>query len=173
MARKPSVCESEVGEPWRGKVMGEAGSMGTLESVPAQGHAMLIVSGYKGGYSPHPPLHRASVGPAHAQGAYPPSALSQVRSYMRQVLEGICYLHQHSVLHLDIKVSVGLSHCLPPHARTDGLLPRCGGLGPADGGHPFPGGEPLPPAKLPSAPCCPVARKPPDGGFEQRAGPDL
>ncbi|KAK4817566.1 hypothetical protein QYF61_020232 [Mycteria americana] len=28
---------------------------------------------------------------------------SEVRSYMRQVLEGICYLHQHSVLHLDIK----------------------------------------------------------------------
>ncbi|XP_052648343.1 striated muscle preferentially expressed protein kinase isoform X3 [Harpia harpyja] len=28
---------------------------------------------------------------------------SEVRSYMRQVLEGICYLHQHSILHLDIK----------------------------------------------------------------------
>ncbi|XP_055574365.1 LOW QUALITY PROTEIN: striated muscle preferentially expressed protein kinase [Falco cherrug] len=28
---------------------------------------------------------------------------SEVRSYMRQVLEGICYLHQHRVLHLDIK----------------------------------------------------------------------
>ncbi|XP_075285892.1 striated muscle preferentially expressed protein kinase isoform X4 [Opisthocomus hoazin] len=28
---------------------------------------------------------------------------SEVRSYMRQVLEGICYLHQHHVLHLDIK----------------------------------------------------------------------
>ncbi|KAJ7405636.1 hypothetical protein BTVI_68141 [Pitangus sulphuratus] len=28
---------------------------------------------------------------------------SEVRSYMRQVLEGICYLHQHNVLHLDIK----------------------------------------------------------------------
>nr|XP_030133216.3 striated muscle preferentially expressed protein kinase isoform X1 [Taeniopygia guttata] len=28
---------------------------------------------------------------------------SEVRSYMRQVLEGILYLHQHSVLHLDIK----------------------------------------------------------------------
>ncbi|XP_009699310.1 PREDICTED: striated muscle-specific serine/threonine-protein kinase-like, partial [Cariama cristata] len=27
----------------------------------------------------------------------------RVRSYMRQVLEGICYLHQHRVLHLDIK----------------------------------------------------------------------
>uniref|UniRef100_A0A8C5UDS1 Protein kinase domain-containing protein n=1 Tax=Malurus cyaneus samueli TaxID=2593467 RepID=A0A8C5UDS1_9PASS len=40
---------------------------------------------------------------------YPPGCplssihLSQVRSYMRQILEGICYLHQHSVLHLDIK----------------------------------------------------------------------
>ncbi|OXB69230.1 hypothetical protein ASZ78_011350 [Callipepla squamata] len=28
---------------------------------------------------------------------------SEVRSYMRQILEGICYLHQHRVLHLDIK----------------------------------------------------------------------
>ncbi|XP_067994905.1 striated muscle preferentially expressed protein kinase isoform X2 [Melanerpes formicivorus] len=28
---------------------------------------------------------------------------SEVRSYIRQVLEGICYLHQHKVLHLDIK----------------------------------------------------------------------
>ncbi|XP_064020589.1 striated muscle preferentially expressed protein kinase isoform X2 [Pogoniulus pusillus] len=28
---------------------------------------------------------------------------SEVRSYVRQVLEGICYLHQHKVLHLDIK----------------------------------------------------------------------
>nr|XP_047928270.1 striated muscle preferentially expressed protein kinase isoform X4 [Anser cygnoides] len=28
---------------------------------------------------------------------------SEVRSYMRQILEGICYLHQHHVLHLDIK----------------------------------------------------------------------
>ncbi|XP_040531477.1 striated muscle preferentially expressed protein kinase isoform X2 [Gallus gallus] len=28
---------------------------------------------------------------------------SEVRSYMRQILEGICYLHQHQVLHLDIK----------------------------------------------------------------------
>ncbi|XP_051478999.1 striated muscle preferentially expressed protein kinase isoform X2 [Apus apus] len=28
---------------------------------------------------------------------------SEVRSYIRQVLEGICYLHQHRVLHLDIK----------------------------------------------------------------------
>ncbi|XP_030310391.1 striated muscle preferentially expressed protein kinase isoform X1 [Calypte anna] len=28
---------------------------------------------------------------------------SEVRSYIRQVLEGICYLHQHNVLHLDIK----------------------------------------------------------------------
>ncbi|XP_010183986.1 PREDICTED: striated muscle-specific serine/threonine-protein kinase-like, partial [Mesitornis unicolor] len=28
---------------------------------------------------------------------------SEIRSYMRQVLEGICYLHQQRVLHLDIK----------------------------------------------------------------------
>ncbi|KAJ7405270.1 striated muscle preferentially expressed protein kinase isoform X1 [Willisornis vidua] len=31
------------------------------------------------------------------------NAVIMVRSYMRQILEGICYLHQHSVLHLDIK----------------------------------------------------------------------
>lgn len=66
---------------------------------------------------------------------------------MRQVLEGICYLHQHSVLHLDIKVSTELSRSLLPH--TNGLLPRCGGLGPADGGHPFPGRSPC---LLPSSP---------------------
>nr|XP_036871981.1 striated muscle preferentially expressed protein kinase isoform X2 [Manis javanica] len=28
---------------------------------------------------------------------------SEIRTYMRQVLEGICYLHQHHVLHLDVK----------------------------------------------------------------------
>lgn len=54
------------------------------------------------------------MGLTHAQGAHSPSVLSQVRSYMRQVLEGICYLHQHSILHLDIKVSGGLSGPLPP-----------------------------------------------------------
>ncbi|POI34819.1 hypothetical protein CIB84_001426, partial [Bambusicola thoracicus] len=31
------------------------------------------------------------------------NAVIMVRSYMRQILEGICYLHQHQVLHLDIK----------------------------------------------------------------------
>lgn len=149
MARKPSVCESEVGEPWEGKVMGEAGSLGTPGSVPAQGRATLIASGYKGGCSLRPPPHEASVGLTHVQGAHPLSALSQVRSYMRQVLEGICYLHQHSVLHLDIKVSAGLSHPLPLCTHTDGLPLCCWGLGPADGGHPFPGGSPC---LLPSFP---------------------
>lgn len=52
--------------------------------------------------------------------------LLQVRSYMRQVLEGICYLHQHSVLHLDIKVSVGLYRFLLPSASSKGLLVHWG-----------------------------------------------
>ncbi|KAF2985388.1 hypothetical protein EK904_011254 [Melospiza melodia maxima] len=47
---------------------------------------------------------------------------SEVRSYMRQVLEGICYLHQHSVLHLDIKVSESLYRLLLPGASSEGLL---------------------------------------------------
>lgn len=49
MARKPSVCESEVGEPFGAKVIGEGGSLGIPEFVPAQGHGMLIISGCKGG----------------------------------------------------------------------------------------------------------------------------
>lgn len=56
---------------------------------------------------------------------------------MRQILEGICYLHQHHVLHLDIKVSA------LPTAPSSGGSPRvlpC----------PFPPREP--PAKLPAAP---------------------
>uniref|UniRef100_A0A8C9NKR5 Striated muscle enriched protein kinase n=1 Tax=Serinus canaria TaxID=9135 RepID=A0A8C9NKR5_SERCA len=48
--------------------------------------------------------------------------LLQVRSYMRQVLEGICYLHQNSVLHLDIKVSESLYRLLLPGASREGLL---------------------------------------------------
>uniref|UniRef100_A0A8C3M863 Uncharacterized protein n=1 Tax=Geospiza parvula TaxID=87175 RepID=A0A8C3M863_GEOPR len=48
--------------------------------------------------------------------------LLQVRSYMRQVLEGICYLHQHSVLHLDIKVSESLYRLFLPGASSEGLL---------------------------------------------------
>lgn len=44
------------------------------------------------------------------QNAPPPTSTDsvplfpQTRAYMRQVLEGICYLHQSRVLHLDVKV---------------------------------------------------------------------
>lgn len=132
-------------------MMEERRSLGPLGFAPAQGLATLIVSGCKEGYSLHPPLYRVSMELSHAQGTHLPSALSQVRSYMRQVLEGICYLHQHSVLHLDIKVSGGLSGPLPPHSHREGFLLCCRGLGPADGGHPFPGGSPclLPSSSLP------------------------
>lgn len=44
---------------------------------------------------------------------------------MRQVLEGVCYLHQHSILHLDIKVSVGVSAHFVPRTCRGRLLPRC------------------------------------------------
>lgn len=91
---------------------------------------------------------------------------------MRQVLEGICYLHQHSVLHLDIKVSVGLDRLLLPGASSEGLLVHWVGSGPDDRNIRSLG-KALPPAKLPSALHCPVARKPPDGRFEQRTDPDL
>ncbi|KAI6065136.1 Striated muscle preferentially expressed protein kinase [Aix galericulata] len=62
---------------------------------------------------------------------------SEVRSYMRQILEGICYLHQHHVLHLDIKVSA------LPVAPCSGESPRV---------LPCPSPPREPPAKLPAAP---------------------
>lgn len=37
------------------------------------------------------------------------SLFPQTRTYMRQVLEGICYLHQSRVLHLDVKVRRGVA----------------------------------------------------------------
>lgn len=75
--------------------------------------------------------------------------LLQVRSYMRQVLEGICYLHQHSVLHLDIKVSAGLYRLLLPSASSEGLLVHWVGSGPADREHSFSGESPC---LLPNSP---------------------
>lgn len=93
MARKPSVCESEVGE------VGREMMAGIPASTPSYGQMMLIVLCQKEVAS------ATLIGPTAAW-CHPTSAPLQVRSYMRQILEGICYLHQHQVLHLDIKVSV-------------------------------------------------------------------
>lgn len=55
--------------------MREVGSLETQGSVPGQGRATPIVSGCKGGYSPPPPLHGASVVLTHAQGTHPPHSI--------------------------------------------------------------------------------------------------
>lgn len=122
---------------------------GVPVSAPSHGCVMLTASCQKEVASTY--LIRPSAAWCH-----PTSAPSQVRSYMRQILEGICYLHQHQVLHLDIKVS---APCVP----AEGTAPVPHRASP----------QWEPPAKLPPALRSPVARKPPDGGFKQRAGPDL
>lgn len=98
-----------------GRDPGDSGVCPSLEMCSA--HCIRLLRG------PQPTFSSAQ-GPCVADSCSgcPLSSLHllQVRSYMRQVLEGICYLHQHSVLHLDIKVSVGLwtdSSCPEPPVK--------------------------------------------------------
>lgn len=131
MARKPSVCESEVGEVGRETIGGWDTSVRSLPWCQKEVASANLIG-------------------LPAAWCHPTSAPSQVRSYMRQILEGICYLHQHQVLHLDIKVS---APCVPADGASP--VPRCAS----------PQWEP--PAKLQPALHSPVARKPPDGRFKQ------
>lgn len=149
MVRKPSVCESEVSECCGSKVMWKGGILGTVGSVNldvCRAHYIRLLRGPQATFSSVQGQCAADSGSGCRLSSL---HLLQVRSYMRQILEGICYLHQHSVLHLDIKVSAGLYRLVLPGASSEGLLVHWLGSGPAGREYSFPGESPC---HLPSSP---------------------